>query len=170
METNYTIFDIANWFLHQASMTQKKLQKLCYYAYAWYIVFANDPEQVTEATTSESLEKIENCCFEAWSHGPVCRPLYDEYRLYRWHNIPINQEEVVIDNEYLREALEQVWEVYGNWSGEELERLTHSEMPWRNARKDLPLGAPCTARIDELDMFNFYLTQLEDHSSNDTQN
>ena len=31
----YSVFDIANWFLLKEEMTQKKLQKLCYYAQAW---------------------------------------------------------------------------------------------------------------------------------------
>ena len=31
----YSVFDIANWFLSKGEMTQKKLQKLCYYAQAW---------------------------------------------------------------------------------------------------------------------------------------
>lgn len=30
----YSIFDVANWFLSKGDMTQKKLQKLCYYAQA----------------------------------------------------------------------------------------------------------------------------------------
>lgn len=31
-----TVFDVAEWFLSKESMTNKKLQKLCCYAQAWY--------------------------------------------------------------------------------------------------------------------------------------
>lgn len=31
----YSIFTIADWFLHNTICDQKKLQKLCYYAQAW---------------------------------------------------------------------------------------------------------------------------------------
>ena len=31
----YSVFDIADWFLKKGNMTQKKLQKMCYYAQAW---------------------------------------------------------------------------------------------------------------------------------------
>ena len=36
-EGKYSVFDIANWFLTKGQMTHKKLQKLCYYAKAWYL-------------------------------------------------------------------------------------------------------------------------------------
>ena len=32
----YSVFEIANWFLLKESMSHKKLQKLCYYAQAWF--------------------------------------------------------------------------------------------------------------------------------------
>ena len=36
------IYDIAKWFLSQSSMTPKKLQKMVYYAYAWFITLMNE--------------------------------------------------------------------------------------------------------------------------------
>ena len=39
----YTVYDIANWFLSNLEkVTNKKLQKLVYYAYSWYLVFNNE--------------------------------------------------------------------------------------------------------------------------------
>ena len=37
-----TIFDVANYFRSKEEMTHKKLQKLVYYAYAWYIALYNE--------------------------------------------------------------------------------------------------------------------------------
>ena len=34
-KAKYSIYDVANWFLIKGNMTQKKLQKLCYYEQAW---------------------------------------------------------------------------------------------------------------------------------------
>ena len=43
-----TLERVAQWFLSMSSMSNKKLQKLCYYAYCWYIVFYNDVELITK--------------------------------------------------------------------------------------------------------------------------
>ena len=37
--------DIANWFLSKESMSPKKIQKLVYYAYSWYLTLMNDSEE-----------------------------------------------------------------------------------------------------------------------------
>ena len=37
----YSIYEIADWFLNKGPMTQKKLQKLCYYAQAWNYALNN---------------------------------------------------------------------------------------------------------------------------------
>ena len=58
----FTIFDIANWFLSKEGMTHKKLQKLCYYAQAWYLALYKN--------------KLIDGYFEAWVHGPVNSSLY----------------------------------------------------------------------------------------------
>ena len=39
----HTVYDVANWFLANVeNVTNKKLQKLVYYAYAWFLVFNNE--------------------------------------------------------------------------------------------------------------------------------
>ena len=61
-------------------MTHKKLQKLCYYAYSWFIYMEND-----------DIENIENRLFEekfqAWVHGPVNYELYLKYSVSNIHKI-----------------------------------------------------------------------------------
>ena len=47
-QVDSAIEKMAQWFLNKTSMSNKKLQKLCYYAYCWYIVFNNDVEIITE--------------------------------------------------------------------------------------------------------------------------
>lgn len=70
----YTVFDIANWFLRNIKdLTNKKFQKLVYYAYAWHLVFNNETED------ENSVKLFENE-FEAWVYGAVIPGLYDKYK------------------------------------------------------------------------------------------
>lgn len=58
------IFDLAKAFLYISSMTNKKLQKLCFYAKAWYLALY-DENLISEP-------------FEAWVHGAVQPSLYQK--------------------------------------------------------------------------------------------
>lgn len=150
MEKELTIFDIANFFRKKGAMSHKKLQKLVYYAYAWYIALNN-----------ESKDKIKTrickkCRFEAWVHGPVCPLLYGEYSnnygLVEKYNGKLNEN---ISGE-IKSFLETIWKVFGKYTGDELESITHSEMPWQNARDALAPYEPSTKQILEADMFIYY--------------
>lgn len=149
---NDLIFDVAKWFLYKSSMTNKKLQKLCYYAYVWSIVLLNDDYN--------NLKSISKNGFEAWVHGPVCRQLYNKYRDYGWNDIPKEEKEPNLPNE-LKEVLNEVWDAYGWCSAGQLEALTHKEEPWINARKGLDQTEPSNNKIDDIDIFNFYMKQLQ---------
>ena len=51
----YTVYDIANWFLSKTDhITNKKLQKLVYYAYSWYLVFNNESANEIELRLFEN--------------------------------------------------------------------------------------------------------------------
>lgn len=141
MKREITIFDIASTFLSIESMTNKKLQKLCYYSKAWYLALHNK-------------ELFENR-FQAWVHGPVCNELYQEYKPYRWTNIPKSDKIPEVDSE-ISEFLEMVYDTYGEFDGDELESLTHSELPWKEAREDLEEWMPSNEYISEKTMKNFY--------------
>ena len=47
-------------------------------------------------------------------------------------------------------------EFYGDKSSQWLSELTHSESPWREARRDLPPGAPSNAVITHAAMAEYY--------------
>ena len=71
-------FDIADYFVRLANETgdyisNLKLQKLVYYAQAWYLAISD------EALFEED--------FEAWVHGPVIPELYQEYKSFGWRPI-----------------------------------------------------------------------------------
>lgn len=151
MEGTYKIVDIANWFLHKGNgnMEQKKLQKLCYYAQAWGLVFTGD--------------KICDCNFEAWVHGPVNRELWYDLKSYGYANIEKSHFDPVakpIANPVTKAILEDVWATYGSFTGFQLEMLTHSEEPWIKARGNTPKDAPSSVHISNKTMKDFYASKL----------
>lgn len=137
------IFELARAFLSMGEMTNKKLQKLCYYAQAWHLALEDEP-------------LIENCAFEAWVHGPVCPDLYNEYKRFGYERIPQYIGNVKEINEEYMDFAQEVFEAYGELSGNELEKLSHQEYPWKNARGDLKPWEPCNNIILEDDMKSYY--------------
>ncbi|GAD41456.1 hypothetical protein Javan59_0006 [Streptococcus phage Javan59] len=142
----YSIFDVSEWFLSKESMTPKKLQKLSYYFEAW-----------CHALFNRSL--INDTHFEAWVHGPVSPELYNEYKEYGWNDIEQHKKDnsETFEPKAL-ELLQSVWLTYGDKSANELEALTHSEIPWRNARKGLEETEPSNNQISSQDMHEYYLS------------
>lgn len=150
----HTVFDVANWFLaHGEGMTHKKLQKLVYYAYAWYIAFNN-----------EDADNIENRFFnnkvEAWIHGPVFPELYREYSKYGGNVIPMFSGIIADFNADELDLLNQVMDVYGEYNGNQLESMTHQEEPWIAARNGAGKYQPCNCEIDDAIIFDCYSSRL----------
>lgn len=136
------VYDLANAFLSIESMTHKKLQKLCYYAKAWYLAI-NDTNLISEP-------------FEAWVHGAVQPKLYQKYRAYGFQPIPMYTGPIdKLPEEFLGFAKE-IYNAYGDLTGDDLEKLNHRELPWINARKGLQPWQNCNTEIKEEDMKEFY--------------
>ncbi|MGZ4111656.1 MAG: Panacea domain-containing protein [Tumebacillaceae bacterium] len=140
-----TVQEIADVFLSMESMSHKKLQKLCYYAYSWFLALNN--------------ESLFQNSFQAWVHGPVDPALYQTYRGYGWQPIPL-KDQVETDEEILQ-FLKSVYEAYGHLTGDQLEALTHREQPWLEARGNLPEYAPCNTLIADETIRSFYLSEFE---------
>ena len=143
-ENRYTIEDLADWFLAKEPMTQKKLQKLCYYAVAWGYALMDRPI-------------VADGEFEAWVHGPVSPILYQKYKDNGWNNIPKVKEAPVFPKD-IEELLETVWTTYGEQSGNALEALSHTERPWKEARVNLSEDERGNKEISPQTMRAFYLS------------
>lgn len=138
----YSIFDIANWFLLKEEMTQKKLQKLCYYAQAWCYALKG--------------YRLEDTDFQAWIHGPVSPVLWERFKSFGYDPIRIKgNPHINIQDEDLR-LLEDVWDTYGENTGNALEALTHRELPWLEARKGYEPDERCTVVISPNTMASYY--------------
>ena len=144
---------VAQWFLFNMSVSNKKLQKLCYYAYCWFIVFNNDVEAIEEGRILTLCEDK----FQAWIHGPVCPRLYYKYKENGWMDIPRSERKPQLPQE-IEALLKQVLDAYGGFTADELENLSHSETPWKNARIGVEAGEACTEEISTSDILLYYST------------
>ncbi|MDU9695132.1 DUF4065 domain-containing protein [Priestia aryabhattai] len=151
----YNVEQVAQWYLSKQEMTPKKLQKILYYAYSWFLTLQNDSEE-------ELDNKLFDSQFEAWVHGPVIYEVYDHYRSNGYQPISKFEGEVPNFDEDTLDILEQVWEVYGNYSGNELEAITHQESPWLNARQGFGPLDRCDVPIDDRDIFRCYIARIQD--------
>lgn len=142
------IKDIAKWFLNHKDMTHKKLQKLCYYAQAWYCALY------------DGTPLFENE-IQAWVHGPVIPELYLMYSNYKWNKIPKVEFDESCLGEKTIDILEAVYNTYGDLSGNQLESLTHSEKPWIEARGNLKPWETSTTPISCNTMRDYYIKKYE---------
>lgn len=136
------IVEISDWFLSKDGLTHKKLQKLCYYAVAWGWALMNRPI----AKNSE---------FQAWVHGPVSPLLYEKYKENGWNTLPRPKTSATLPEDVVQ-LLESVWATYGDKGGNELEVLSHIELPWRNARIGVKEDERSTNVVDVDDMRRYY--------------
>lgn len=113
---------IGQYFLSKnPDLTDIQIQKLVYYAYSWYMV-KNQGKKLFE-------EKP-----QAWIHGPVFRTLFDSMKNYKKFSETDHMEKI---EKNVTEFLDVIYNIYGKYSGNELEKMTHSELPWIKARNGL---------------------------------
>lgn len=143
---------ITDWILNKVdveagdTISPLKLQKLLYYCQAWHLTVFN--------------EKLINEDFEAWAHGPVLRSVYKRFAGFHFMNEPIDIERQVIEVPNISDdslaLLDEVYDIYGNKSASYLEKLTHSEKPWIEARGGLQEFDRCTNIISNETIKQFY--------------
>lgn len=114
--------DVAAYILSKRGpMTAMKLQKLCYYAQAWHLVWDEHP--------------LFDSRIEAWANGPVIPELYAMHR----GRMNLQAGEILGEPANLtqgeRETIDEVLNFYAGFGAHELSELTHRESPWREARE-----------------------------------
>lgn len=137
------IFDVAKYILERkGTMSTMKLQKLCYYAQAWALVWDDAP--------------LFNEDFEAWANGPVCRELF--FKTKGKYSVSADDETGgngdLTANE--KDTINHVLEHYGNHNAQWLSQLTHMEDPWNEARIGIPPGVGCDHIISKESMAMYY--------------
>lgn len=149
----YRALDVAKWFLLRVdreageAMTHLKLQKLVYYAQAWFLANHNKPLFDEE--------------IQAWPHGPVCIAVWHEYKGAGWDALSAPKKAPVF-KKAIESFLQKVWITYGEDNAKSLERQTHAEDPWKDARGSLAPEARCTVEITKRSMRDYYRARLDD--------
>lgn len=142
-------YNIADFFLTKDDLTPKKIQKLVYYAYSWFIALNNQSEDQIDSVLFDEVP-------EAWLHGPVFPSLYSKFKSYNWNEVPKNNKEIKFKNNDIMSFLNDIWNKFGAYSADELEYMTHQELPWINARKNSKSDEKSNNKISLKDIFNFY--------------
>jgi uncharacterized phage-associated protein len=129
-----------------------KLQKLMYYVQAWYLAFTQEPLFPDK--------------FQAWVHGPVCRPLYDRFSATKSLYSSVTAADRITENIDLalsageKSHINCVLEVYAKYCDTQLEEMTHVEEPWIEARNGLPDSVRCEREISESTMARYYASRI----------
>ncbi|WP_166838686.1 Panacea domain-containing protein [Rheinheimera pleomorphica] len=154
MTAPYSGIAVANSLIEKAKqagiedVSPMKVQKLVYYAHAWYLTFYRNP--LVE-------DKI-----QAWEFGPV---VYDVYAAFRqFGNAPITSKGQVlkfVDNKVVNDEptvpnedtqahniLDQIITLYGRYNAVQLSNMTHNlDEPWYLIKQKYPSGIPYHVEI-----------------------
>lgn len=144
-----------------------KLQKLLYYCQAWHLVVFDGHPLFDEEP-------------RAWSNGPVYPSVYHTYKNQFWRHQPIvfndNGNSLDLDKKNAELVaqmglsedqwilLEKVLLKYGSYTKEKLVLLTHSELPWNDARGDCGPFDTCNDPIPHDSMKEYYASLLTNAS------
>jgi uncharacterized phage-associated protein len=143
-------------------MSHLKLQKLVYYVEAWHLAYFG--------------ESIMDDEFEAWMHGPVSQKIWYKFKDFEFplHNIltvkAVEAPKIIADFESKlisdqKDLISDVLQEYADKSAYYLECLTHSELPWVEARNGCPPDMKCSNKISKKTMRNFYRQALYGESA-----
>ncbi|MEN8215986.1 MAG: type II toxin-antitoxin system antitoxin SocA domain-containing protein [Pseudomonadota bacterium] len=118
------VHNVAKYFLlkgdneEESGICNLKLQKLLYYAQGFYLALFEQP--------------LFDSKIEAWRHGPVCPEVYHKYKNHGRNLIPAPPDfnpTSVLSHEQI-EFLDEVYDVFGQFSAWKLRNMTHDEPPW----------------------------------------
>lgn len=139
---------VERWFRGKGKLTPKKLQKLVYYSYVWYLVWENP-----------DADHLENRLFpdkiEAWINGPVIPSIFRD----EWRPIP---KKKVQEKKYKRSALrvlQKVWKTYGKLNDNQLALLSRRETPWVLAMDGDYVSKFPARQLDDKAIFEYYRRQ-----------
>jgi uncharacterized phage-associated protein len=126
-------------------LTNRRLQKLLYYAQAWSLAMRDKP--------------LFDDRIEAWASGPVVPSVCDRFEgLWRRVLLPDDvEEERVIEMEPDEvDFVASVWESYKAFSPSRLREMTREEDPWRKARGNLSPIVRCNEEITLESMRDYF--------------
>lgn len=138
---------IAYIFEKLEEVTPLMLQKLIYFIQGVYSALYGRP--IFE----------EDC--RAWVHGPVYPKVYDLFRDFKYNPIDDPRfavlegtaDQLTADE---RRAVDLVINTFGFYGGRALERITHNEAPWQNARSGYDDKIPSSKTLTKESIREYY--------------
>lgn len=139
---------IAYVFERLEEVTPLMLQKLLYFIQGIYSALYGRPIFT------------EDC--RAWIHGPVYPEVYDLFRDFKYN--PIDDArfallEGTVDalTEDEKHVIDLVVNTFGMYGGKVLERITHNEIPWKEARKGYGDSIPSSELLPKERIMEYYV-------------
>lgn len=138
---------IARIFEKLEEVTPLMLQKLLYFIQGVYSALYEEPIF------------MEDC--RAWIHGPVYPEVYDLFRDFKYNPIDdarfalLEGADAVLSEEEQR-VIDLVTDTFGIYSGKAMEKITHNETPWREARKGYGQGIPSNELLTKDSIMQYY--------------
>lgn len=127
-------------------LTNKRLQKLMYFAQGWSLGIRN---------CNLFSERI-----EAWAQGPVTPYVYHAMpgvgMSFLGQNRFADAAELSADDSSFVDA---VWEEFRKYTADELSDMTHRQPPWTSPRAGFPDGAWCDGEVTAEEMADFFESQ-----------
>ncbi len=138
------VFNVAFYVTKKlGDITTMKLQKLVYYCQAWSLAWDGKPLFEED--------------FQAWANGPVCPQLFEHHKgKFLISSKDFNEFADSDFSDEEKETMDAVLNDLGDKSGQWLSDLTHSELPWQNARQGCKAGDRCENIIGKDDMQDYY--------------
>ena len=138
---------IAYVFERLEEVTPLMLQKLLYFIQGIYSALYGCPLF------------MEDC--RAWVHGPVYPEVYDLFRDFKYNPIEdvrfgVLEGTVAELTKDEKRVIDLVVNTFGIYGGKVLERITHNEEPWCNARKGYGDGIPSNEIMEKDDIRAYY--------------
>lgn len=143
---------IACIFVKLEEVTPLMLQKLLYFIQGVYSALYGRPIF------------MEDCM--AWIHGPVYPEVYDLFRDFKYN--PIDDArfallegtaDALTDEE--KRVIGLVVNTFGIYGGKVLERITHNEKPWKEARKGYDDSVPSSELLPKERIMKYYMSVHE---------
>ena len=139
---------IAYIFEKLEEVTPLMLQKLLYFIQGIYSALYGSP--IFE----------EDC--RAWIHGPVYPEVYKLFRDFKYNPIDDarfallkGREDILAEDE--KHVIDLVVNTFGIYSGKVLEKITHNEDPWKNARKGYGDNIPSSELLPKKRIMEYYI-------------
>lgn len=127
-------------------ITNLKMQKLLYYAQAWYMV-------------NNKGRRLFSDEIQAWKYGPVVPTVYNALKKHNRSPIRLNvdNEDFTVISKKQKKFMEEFAVEFFGVSASELVAMTHTEAPWKTA-----WAKGEGSVIDTAEMYSFYKQMLDE--------